>query len=644
MKTTIKKTIKKIHIIITTIATSIISTFASADFTLESPATVSAGNEILQFLQQTNSLLPNKVKQSLDKKFVINFVKFDSETVLPPPRSFLEAEVSGSPLREPLTAPPVTSMPSMPSMPSSHILGEVDCTKAIISLNSNFIPHISHISPISSLSSFSPFSPILQFPIVPEFPFKHKNFYRTALATLLHEIAHCYYQKEKKNFTKIEKEQFYSLTGWYKTGAIARQRYQHNLQNDRSPDPYEYKNAEESFAINFEYFLLDPEFKCRRPTLYRWFSMALRERASGEEPFKEYPCKIPTEITIPSTFSLNSIPAASPRIHLDPARVYQIHYLLAGEGDATGSFAGHSMFRIIVCPENMVPGPECLHNIKEHVVASFAAEVPTPMISAWSGLNGDYKSGLYFMSLEDVYLQYAVLEKRPLKSIPLQLTSKEQESLIYRLLEIKASYSGSYYFLSNNCAVESLNLLKSSVNNQHLIEAAIITPKGLYDLLKESGIMDDSILQDHERAITEGYYFPSSTEKLDQIFRAMMREGQTEGQTNRQSGSSETLSKYLASNAQERHNFYQQRMHAKPIPSLDFTARFLTLEKHIFEQKQKELVEKTVFQYVQYKSRNFQKLAPHKQIFYKSMEELFELLKVLREPRRLQYGYGLPLI
>jgi Mlc titration factor MtfA (ptsG expression regulator) len=39
----------------------------------------------------------------------------------------------------------------------------------------------------------------------------------------------------------------------------------------RSPDIYETSSPLEFVAVNMEYFLLDPSYACRRPSLYRYY-------------------------------------------------------------------------------------------------------------------------------------------------------------------------------------------------------------------------------------------------------------------------------------------------------------------------------------------------------------------------------------
>ncbi|HWU44490.1 MAG TPA: hypothetical protein VN132_13660, partial [Bdellovibrio sp.] len=66
--------------------------------------------------------------------------------------------------------------------------------------------------------------------------------------------------------------EFLDITGWYQTLNGNGDRLSETTFVYRSPDPYEMRSPREMFAVNMEYFLTDPEYKCRRPSLYRVLS------------------------------------------------------------------------------------------------------------------------------------------------------------------------------------------------------------------------------------------------------------------------------------------------------------------------------------------------------------------------------------
>ncbi len=57
-------------------------------------------------------------------------------------------------------------------------------------------------------------------------------------------------------------------------------------------------------------------------------------------------------------------------------------------------------------------------------------------------------------------------------------------------------HDGNYFFLSNNCAVEELKLLRGGTNNSKLVGLDNIMPNGLLEVLKGRGLADTSVLDD----------------------------------------------------------------------------------------------------------------------------------------------------
>lgn len=253
----------------------------------------------------------------------------------------------------------------------------------------------------------------------------------------------------------------------------------------RSPDIYEIRNSHEAFAVNMEYFTLDPEYKCRRPSLYNFLKEHFRY-----EPFPTHVCNSPLRILTPS---FRDARKALPVI--DPARIYQIHYLLADRGSGLSATFGHSMFRLIVCsPQRKYVGPDCLKDLQSHIVLSFRAFVDTPDISSLAGLSGDYPSRLFFIPFLQVVSEYNKSELRDLMSYPLRLSDAEKKAFIERSIEIHWTYNGQYRFISNNCAVESMNLIRSVIKNDNFLIETAETPFGLRDILNNYKLIDDNNL------------------------------------------------------------------------------------------------------------------------------------------------------
>src|SRR5690606_41689444 len=137
---------------------------------------------------------------------------------------------------------------------------------------------------------------------------------------------------------------------------------------------------------------------------------------------------------------------------LDPARVYEVPYLLAEGNHELMSRWGHSMLRLVVCAPGREPGPECRLDLSHHLVLSFRAFVDDVQLSSWAGLTGGYASRLFVLPLEQVVEEYPAVQLRGLRSLPLDLQPAEVAMLLERVGRLHWSYDGRYRFIGNNCA------------------------------------------------------------------------------------------------------------------------------------------------------------------------------------------------
>ncbi|HEX5843947.1 MAG TPA: hypothetical protein VFY62_15845, partial [Pseudomonas sp.] len=128
----------------------------------------------------------------------------------------------------------------------------------------------------------------------------HGTVRRELLATLLHELTHLYDRarlwspatkvqlsacrrqlasrgpvgladacrgQTARRFSLSDDPLLLDLAGWPQRVGRRGQRETRNAQAARSPDSYELSNPREFVAVNLEYFLLDPSYACRRPSL-----------------------------------------------------------------------------------------------------------------------------------------------------------------------------------------------------------------------------------------------------------------------------------------------------------------------------------------------------------------------------------------
>ncbi|MBY0415833.1 MAG: DUF4105 domain-containing protein, partial [Bdellovibrionales bacterium] len=278
---------------------------------------------------------------------------------------------------------------------------------------------------------------------------RHPDTLTYAKAILVHELSHFYDNKVKASSDL----NFLNLGGWISKGLVFKKRTNLNTAQDRSPDAYEFKNPAETFAVNFEFFLLDKNFKCRRPSFYGFYTKLL-----GFEPFGQNPCEMNKKITL-ITQSIEKKPRLTKEI--DPSRIYQIHYLFAGKGKEMMSRWGHAMFRIVLCAPGRVVGPDCLQDFAEHVVVSYRANVEDMTMNYKKGIDGGYASQLFLMNMADVVNEYTKGEFRDVISLPLNFSRDQIKRFSDKLLENYWSYKGSYFFITNNCASEAMNLLRA---------------------------------------------------------------------------------------------------------------------------------------------------------------------------------------
>ena len=323
----------------------------------------------------------------------------------------------------------------------------------------------------------------------------------------------CRGQTERR-FTLSDDPRLLDLAGWQQYVGRRGEREQHNRQVARSPDLYEISSPKEFVAVNMEYFLLDPSYACRRPALYRYY----KARFGWAPPAKD---------TCSNTFAFLNAGndfAKQPLGQVDPERVYAVDYLLAEANQNWVSRWGHSMLRLVICAPGRPRGPDCRLDLDQHLVLSYRAFVGDVQLSSWAGLVGKYPSRLFVLPLAQVIDEYTKTELRSLASVPLNLSRTEIEEVVEHAAEMHWSYDGNYFFLSNNCAVESLKLLRSGSNNKQLIGLDSIMPNGLLEVLKGRGLADTSVLDNPKEALRLGYRFDSFRDRYQAMFDVLKKQ------------------------------------------------------------------------------------------------------------------------
>ncbi|TKR34241.1 DUF4105 domain-containing protein [Luteimonas gilva] len=326
---------------------------------------------------------------------------------------------------------------------------------------------------------------------------------RAALAATIHELAHVYDRSAQGRVSRDPR--LLDLAGWQVSPIRFGLRGSRNGFSDRSPDPYELHSPAEFVAVNLEHFLLDADYACRRPDLYRYFA----------ERFSTTP---PSAACAPGLPFLQADASGAPLQALDPKRVYAVDYLFAEDNAQAMSRWGHSMLRLVVCAPDRPPGPDCRLDLQYHRVLSFRAFVDDVQISSWRGLTGSYPSRLFVLPLDQVVDEYTKVELRGLRSLPLRLRQDEIAALLERAARLHWSYDGRYYFLGNNCAVETFKLLHDGVPRLADAGLASITPTGLLKRLQRARIADASVLDDPQEARRLGYYFEPMSARYEAMY------------------------------------------------------------------------------------------------------------------------------
>lgn len=322
---------------------------------------------------------------------------------------------------------------------------------------------------------------------------------------LVHELAHAY-DRAQRNVLSGD-PRLRDLAGWQRSAFAVAGRRSRNDFVARTPDPYELERPSEFVAVNLEHFVLDPSYACRRPALHRHFSAHFSVPATAHACAPGLPF-----------LDVDAEAGEASLLALDPARVYEVDYLLAEGNTQAMSRWGHSMLRLVVCAPGRTPGPECRLDLAHHRVLSFRAFVGDVQISGWRGLTGSYPSRLFLLPLDQVIEEYTRVELRGLQSIPLRLQEDEIASLLERAAQLHWSYDGRYYFIGNNCAVETWKLLHDGIPRLADASLASITPTGLLRKLEREGIADRRPLDNADEARRLGYYFEPASARYEALY------------------------------------------------------------------------------------------------------------------------------
>ncbi len=339
------------------------------------------------------------------------------------------------------------------------------------------------------------------------FPCGHGTFRKMLTAVLIHELTHV-----KDNAERISTDpDFQRIVGMKRVQGNSRRALM-NRNAATSVDPYEFKILAVSLAVNAEYMVLDPEFECRKPATANFLARRLGVSLRGE-------CRKSFRILAQSAFPMDNYSASA---SIDPSRIYQVHYLFAGRGQAIMSRWGHAMFRLVICsPSRTRVGPECLEDVSHHLALTYRANATDPNLSYAQGVLGGYPSQLFIMRYLEVQQEYTKNELRDIFSVPLRLSRTELAEFIDVTIERYWTYQGRYYFFDNNCGTEAVKHLAVALPDAQSRLISSATPLKIYnDIIRNGTELSGGSLRglDREQLRERGILVESMFQRLDETY------------------------------------------------------------------------------------------------------------------------------
>ena len=283
-----------------------------------------------------------------------------------------------------------------------------------------------------------------------------------------------------------------------------------NFLETRDLYPWEVESHSESFAANLEFYFLDPSYSLKQPS--RSYFLDRLFGVSQNDNKKDF------------YFFQNNNWLEQPAIKkVDLDRVEDIHYFWAAEGKGMMSSFGHSMLRIVVCPEGSTPGQsgsKCRNNIRENLIVNFVAELADEQISTLKGLNGFYPLVTKVSNVSSVIGNYTSVEFRDIYSLPLNLKRDEIKRVLESIQVRNWSFEGRYYFLSRNCATEAIQTLSAAqLDTWNLKSVDTIKPNVFFDYLKSRSKTEK--FENLKLSQEQGTYFPNNLPKFKKMIQIL---------------------------------------------------------------------------------------------------------------------------
>lgn len=465
--------------------------------------------QIVKFLNDVESKLPNKMKQALQAKgrtITVTFDKLKNDSnVIQVPNcenvvdSFLEAKKVISEYQS-----ASKSVRGKSLRYNKQIYSYADSRGQNITMNVGFMPIV-----------------IAGESVAQKYNCEHKNLYRLAQGSLINALAAIYDSTQSvviRNGNKTTRTdgvsdslRYMTIAGWSK-----KEKLQYGFW-PRAINPFEYAGGPDShFALNMEFFLLDPEYACRRPLIQDFLERHFAENGQKYDPLAtQRNCKVNYVLKIPQRNALlrktakevneTDIEQTLRSYDLSPDKVFNVNYLRAGASSGAGSF-GHAMFKFESCAPDQPLSSKCDSESFSLVINPRANPLEMRLDNI-RGFFGGYPSMFLVTPIREITEEYNQRELRHLYNVPLTgakvtdpatgqivdvLPEDQKVRFIQATLDQYWNYYGNYKFISNNCADEAMRLYQMSSENPQVLEMNILMPQQFNQKLSRLGLADEA--------------------------------------------------------------------------------------------------------------------------------------------------------
>jgi len=384
-------------------------------------------------------------------------------------------------------------------------------------------------------------------------------------------------QTSKKKRRYSQQSAYLAAAGWETPTEFK------SARGERGDPGKGFQTSTEHYAGNAVRYFMDPHFALRRPALNRYFENRF-ERGSHADALQN--------VLIPLR--------GAGLFQLDLNRIKELHYLLMDPGEPIESRYGHSLLRVVLEEAD----DETSAIVPDDFTIDFIAYSGSSL-SVWKGLRGKYPTRIQFIPFAAIKESYNQVQLRGGISFPLQLTADECRATVLRALEMHWDYFGRFYFLSNNCATELYDLIRSAnyLKSEQLRDHPR-SPKALKKVFVKAGLIDPAmgqiIEEKPEQAMHMGLLMPPYSGTLEAAFHVLSQQLNL---------SMPAYQDYLDTKGVERKALFDELLQVEidqarlePLHQrLQAILAVLLLEEHLDSLQTAELIEMIQQQYIDYR-------------------------------------------